>query len=141
MMSGVRSSSTTPTTTTTAMSGHLVHPNAELLQSATKGFNLLFSNNLVGARQDFAANEDPFHILGQGVCAFLEAALGMESGLMAEASRMLALSEAGTRKQMKAPKKKYNTRFPQGLEWEILNADVVVLLGMTHALRCVNGTR
>jgi hypothetical protein len=53
---------------------------------------------------------------------------------------MLALSEAGTRKQMKAPKKKYNTRFPQGLEWEVLNADVVVLLGMTHALRCVKGT-
>lgn len=47
---------------------------------------------------------------------------------------MLALSEAGTRKQMKAPKKKYNTRFPQGLEWEILNADAVALLGMTHAL-------
>ena len=59
---------------------------------------------------------------------------------MAEASRMLALSEAGTRKQMKVLKKQYNSRFPQGLEWEILNAHAVVLLGMTHALRCVKGT-
>ena len=60
------------------MSDHLVHPNAELLESATKGFDLLFSNNIVGGRKHFAGKEDPFHILGQGVCAFLEAALGME---------------------------------------------------------------
>jgi hypothetical protein len=35
--------------------------------------------------------------------------VGPDSG-----SLSLALSEAGTRKQMKAPKKKYNTWFPQG---------------------------
>lgn len=46
---------------------------------------------------------------------------------------MLALSEAGTWKQMKGPKKRYSTRFPQRLEWEIFNADAVVLLGMTLA--------
>lgn len=38
---------------------------------------------------------------------------------------MLDLFEAGTRKQMNAPKKKYNTRFLQGLEWKILDADAV----------------
>ena len=46
------------------MSDHLVHPNAELLESATKGFDLPFSNNIVGARKHFAGKEDPFHILG-----------------------------------------------------------------------------
>lgn len=57
---------------------------------------------------------------------------------MAEASRCLAASEAGARKQMRVTKPRdiqYMSRFPHGLEWEILNADAVVLLGMTHALR------
>lgn len=54
------------------------HPNAELLQSATKGFDYLFSNDIVAARQHFERRDDPFHLMGLGVCAFLEAALGME---------------------------------------------------------------
>lgn len=29
----------------------------------------------------------------------------------------------------------HHSRFHHGLEWEILNADAVVLLGLTHALR------
>ena len=29
----------------------------------------------------------------------------------------------------------HHSRFHYGLEWEILNADAVVLLGLTHALR------
>ena len=57
---------------------------------------------------------------------------------MTEASRCLALSETGARKQIKAPKaKNHSSRFPAGLEWEIINADAVVLLGLTHALRYV----
>lgn len=56
---------------------------------------------------------------------------------MAEATRCLSLSEAGAKNQQKAPKSKANQRYPPGLEWEILNADATVLLGITHALRCV----
>ena len=59
---------------------------------------------------------------------------------MTEATRCLAISEAGARKQMRVPKPRdleYNGRFHHGLEWEILNADAVVLLGLTHALRYV----
>jgi hypothetical protein len=56
---------------------------------------------------------------------------------MAEATRCLSLSEAGTRKYTRTPKSHdlYRSRFHHGLEWEILNADAVVLLGLTHALR------
>jgi len=54
------------------------HPNAELLQSATKGFEYLFSNDIVSAREHFKQRDDPFHMMGLGVCGFLEAALGME---------------------------------------------------------------
>ncbi|PPQ82140.1 hypothetical protein CVT25_015147 [Psilocybe cyanescens] len=113
------------------------HPNAELLQSATKGFDYLFSNDIVSARQHFERRDDPFHLMGLGVCAFLEAALGMETGLMTEASKCLSMSEAGARKQMRVPKPRdmsYESKFSYGLEWEILNADAVVLLGLTHAL-------
>jgi len=61
----------------------------------------------------------------------------MQSGLMTEATRCLSLSEAGTRKHMRTPQPHdlYRSRFHYGLEWEILNADAVVLLGLTHALR------
>ena len=48
------------------------------LQSATQGFGALFANDLDKARDIFKAEDSPFHLLGAGVCAFLEAALGME---------------------------------------------------------------
>jgi hypothetical protein len=54
------------------------HPNAVFLQSAKLGFDYLFSNDIVAAKRTFEGNDEPFHLLGLGVCAFLEAALGME---------------------------------------------------------------
>jgi len=51
---------------------------ADFLTSATNGFNKLFENDIVGARVLFNGRDDPFHQLGLGICAFLEAALGME---------------------------------------------------------------
>ncbi|KAL0946369.1 hypothetical protein HGRIS_012600 [Hohenbuehelia grisea] len=110
------------------------HPNAPALANASQGFDHLFSNDITGARKVFAADATPFHLLGLGICAFLEAALGMEAGLMGEASRCLALSEAEAKKQSKSVKPNPNSRFPPGLEWEIVTADAVVLLGLTHAL-------
>ncbi|KAF8993782.1 hypothetical protein BDQ17DRAFT_1431489 [Cyathus striatus] len=108
------------------------HPNAALLASATKGFDCLFGNDIVDAKKRFSGKEDAFHLLGLGVCSFLEAALGMEEGLMTEASRCLTLAEAGSKKEMKVSKT--HGRPHAGLEWEIINADAVVLLGLTHAL-------
>ncbi|KAF8638147.1 hypothetical protein AX17_002420 [Amanita inopinata Kibby_2008] len=104
------------------------------LKSATTGFDHVFSNDIAQARQVFASKDDPFHLLGLGACAFLEAALGMESVLMEEASRCLAASEAGSKKQLREIKYKQTSRFPPGLEWEILLADATVLSGLTHAL-------
>jgi hypothetical protein len=49
-----------------------------LLQSAKLGFDHLFSNDIVEAKKKFDGSDDPFHLLGLGVCSFLEAALGME---------------------------------------------------------------
>lgn len=51
---------------------------AKSLRSATTGFDALFSNDLEKAQEVFKSGESPFHSLGAGVCAFLEAALGME---------------------------------------------------------------
>lgn len=48
------------------------------LLEATAGFDALFANDLKKAQDTFGSNESPFHLLGSGVCAFLEAALGME---------------------------------------------------------------
>ncbi|KAF8888312.1 hypothetical protein BD779DRAFT_1611355 [Infundibulicybe gibba] len=113
----------------------LSQANVALLRSATAGFDHLFSNDIVSARTHFAGKEDPFHLMGLGVCAFLEAALGMEAGLMVEATRCLKLSEEGTRRQIKAAAARgTGGKYPPGLEWEIVNADAVVLLGFTQAL-------
>ncbi|RDX56360.1 hypothetical protein OH76DRAFT_379943 [Lentinus brumalis] len=105
------------------------------LRAARVGFDYLFANDLQKARDTFAAGDSPFHAMGHGVCAFLEAALGMETGLMAEASRLLALSEAGAKKQLKLARySSQTTQFPPGTEWELLHSDAVILLGLTHAL-------
>jgi len=54
---------------------------------------------------------------------------------MTEASRVLALAEASAKKMSKVTRGAH--RFPPGIEWEVLQADAVVLLGLTSALRCV----
>lgn len=54
------------------------NPNDAALKAAMKGFDHLFSNDIVGARKEFAADHTPFHWMGLGACAFLQAALGME---------------------------------------------------------------
>ncbi|KAL6298596.1 hypothetical protein BKA93DRAFT_830556 [Sparassis latifolia] len=105
------------------------------LRDASIGFDHLFSNDLEKAREIFATGSSPFHALGLGVCAFLEAALGMETGLLVEAARCLALSEAGSKKQFKSSKGSgSNTQFPPGIEWELLHSDAIILLGLNHAL-------
>ncbi|KAJ6453252.1 hypothetical protein C8R47DRAFT_249056 [Mycena vitilis] len=127
-------------------------PTARALASANAGFDHLFANDIAAARRVFSSEDEPqspFHLLGLGVCAFLEAALGMESGLMGEAARLLQLSEAGAKKAVadaKAGAKAGGAvkevrvrgdgggRFAPGLEYEILQADAVVLVGLTHAL-------
>ncbi|KAL1748947.1 hypothetical protein HDZ31DRAFT_59834 [Schizophyllum fasciatum] len=93
----------------------------QALVSATRGFDALFSNELAEARDIFSSEPSAFHQLGFGVCAFLEAALGMETARMGDAGRSLAAAEAGAKKQ-------------KGLEWEVLAADAVVLEGLVHAL-------
>ena len=61
---------------------------------------------------------------------------------MTEASKFLANAEAGAKEQAKAARNgtsKYkdapSRQFPPGMEWEILQADSVVLLGLTNALQ------
>jgi hypothetical protein len=48
------------------------------MNDASRGFDLLFANQLEGALEVFGENDHPFHLMGRGVCAFLKAALGME---------------------------------------------------------------
>ncbi|KAJ7098894.1 hypothetical protein C8R44DRAFT_888740 [Mycena epipterygia] len=74
-------------------------------REALCGFDHLFANQIGAVRTAFQADSTPFHLLDLGICAFLEAALGMESGLMGEAARLLTLSEAGARKAAADAKK------------------------------------
>ena len=58
--------------------GVAIDADTAALISATDGFDHLFCNKLPEARAQFSAHNSPFHKLGLGVCAFMEAALGME---------------------------------------------------------------
>ncbi|KLO11975.1 hypothetical protein SCHPADRAFT_876147 [Schizopora paradoxa] len=126
------------------------------LRSATTGFDHLFANRMEDAKvafQDKEHSESPFHLMGLGVCSFLEAALGMESEQMTEAARCLTLCESSAKKHSKAAKDAESSssswlstrktpaaatgtksRLPSGIEWEILQADAVVCQGLTHAM-------
>ncbi|KAJ3859612.1 outer membrane protein Iml2/Tetratricopeptide repeat protein 39 [Lentinula novae-zelandiae] len=115
-------------------------PNAVAIHllSASRGFDHLFADDIPSAEKVFASENDPFHLVGSGYLCFLEASLGLDSSKMGEAARLLSLAEAGSRTALKAAAKSKlrfaSTTFPPGLEYEIANADTVVLLGVTHAL-------
>ncbi|KAF9269546.1 hypothetical protein L218DRAFT_953162 [Marasmius fiardii PR-910] len=115
------------------MSSHGGKDPVQQLQAATQAFDFLFDNDVIQAKAAFAADDSPFHLVGMAACVFLEAALGMETNQMAEASKLLAQAEMASKKQ--AAKGRAGTfRFPDGLEMEVLNADAVVLSGITSAL-------
>ena len=54
------------------------HPNAAILLNVSKGFDYLFSDDIASAKKHFEPHSDPIHLLGLGVCTFLEAALALE---------------------------------------------------------------
>lgn len=62
---------------------------------------------------------------------------------MGEATKYLTLAEAGAKEQAKlskAGRSKYKDsgagkQFPAGMEWDVLQADSIVLLGLTNALQ------
>jgi len=77
----------------------------------------------------------PLHLIGLGATIFLQAALGMEAGVVEEAVKALNEAEAAARAHVKASKTvKSFTRYPPGIEWEVIHTDAVVLQGLTHAL-------
>jgi len=55
---------------------------------------------------------------------------------MADSIKALTAAEAGARKAQKAGISRSNSgsRFPPGLEWEVMQADATILLGLTQAL-------
>lgn len=61
----------------------------------------------------------------------------LQTDMMGEAARCLRESEAGAKKQSKATKAENEAerKFPLGIEYEILQAEAVVLQGLVHALR------
>ncbi|KIY46455.1 hypothetical protein FISHEDRAFT_66458 [Fistulina hepatica ATCC 64428] len=105
------------------------------LASATQGFDHIFSNDIQNAKSVFASASSPYHSLGLGACTFLEAALGMETNLMADASRRLSDAESGAKREaINAKKSKKSSSVHPGLEWEVVASDATLLLGLTHAL-------
>ncbi|KAG8879944.1 hypothetical protein FRB98_005433 [Tulasnella sp. 332] len=104
------------------------------LRDASTGYDYIFGDDIENARKILGARDSPFHQMGLGTVIFLQAALGMEEGFMAEATKLLTLADTSVKGALKTQGKKSNTRFPAGTEFEILQADLVLLLGLTQAL-------
>ncbi|KAF8522203.1 outer membrane protein Iml2/Tetratricopeptide repeat protein 39 [Hysterangium stoloniferum] len=113
-----------------------LNPSENIIQ-ASLGFDYVFSNDLEGAKQHLSSHDSPFHLMGLGCVVFLQAALGMEACLMVEATSLLTQAEIKAKKEAKAQKNRNNSqmrRFPPGLDFEVLQADAILLLGITQAL-------
>lgn len=107
------------------------------LRDASDGFRAMLNDDVDGAKKALSEGNSPFHLLGLGVVNFLQAALGMEEGLMPEAVATLTAAEAGAKTAAKATrsaKGNVPSRYPIGMEHEICQADAIVLLGLTQAL-------
>ncbi|KAG8964365.1 hypothetical protein FRC03_001849 [Tulasnella sp. 419] len=107
----------------------------EDLADANKGFDAVFNDDIELGKSILNAGNTPFHLLGLGVVTFLQAALGMEDGIMAEASKALTEAQAAAKQAYKVAQSKPSaTRFPAGTEWELLQTDTILLLGVTQVL-------
>lgn len=51
---------------------------ADSLEKASGGFDHLFMDEIAEARSAFQEHNSPIHLVGLGMCSFLEASLGME---------------------------------------------------------------
>ncbi|KAF8712458.1 hypothetical protein AX14_013081 [Amanita brunnescens Koide BX004] len=106
---------------------------AATLKSATDGFDHFFAGNIDSAREVFQKNaQDPYHQLGLAVCSFLEAAMSMETVDTARAESSIAESLRLSSKYRQSAQLQKTTRFPAGLEWDVLIADATVLSGLIH---------
>ena len=100
-----------------------------------------------------APARDPYHQLGLVVCSSLEAAMSMEVRPFhatltdwmfmyppqtvdtARAESSIAESLRLSSKYRQSAQLQKTTRFPAGLEWDVLIADATVLSGLIHVFR------
>lgn len=107
------------------------------IRHANIGFDQVFSNDLSAAKEQFASRDSAPHLMGLGCIAFLQAALGMEVESISEAIEFLNLAQKKAQKEAKAARNDVQTRsrrFPPGLEYDVMHADSVLLLGLAQAL-------
>ncbi|KAG8934191.1 hypothetical protein FRC01_004524 [Tulasnella sp. 417] len=101
----------------------------EDLEDAAKGFDAVFGDDVVKAKEIRTSE------LLVGARRPWTHKTTLKDALMVDASKALADSETTTNQALKASKShKSLTRFPAGMEWEVLHADTVVLQGLTQAL-------
>lgn len=107
----------------------------------------MLNNDLASARALLSSADDDsssFHQLAAGVCAFLGAALGMESSELAHAIELLAAAENGANKRISTAASTSTTRtddndgdkafYAPATPFKVLVADAVILQSLSHVL-------
>jgi hypothetical protein len=94
----------------------------ELIEDATRGFDLLLNNDLEGGKAVFLSNPgSPAHGVGLGITAFLQAALGQEDAELFGALDVLVKAEGISSAQAGAKRGKHEpaTVYPAGTEYKV----------------------
>ncbi|TIB03500.1 hypothetical protein E3P96_01877 [Wallemia ichthyophaga] len=104
--------------------------------STTEGFNLLFNDKIEESTRELSKHNNAFGKTGLGIILFLQAALGMEDGMMERAQDQLLQAEkaADSAKRECSNAKHNKTRFASAAPYELLVAANVIGQSMTQIL-------
>lgn len=102
------------------------------IADATLGFNALFNNDLITANQILSNHISPFHQVGLGLTAFLQAALGLEDQDLYAALTVLVKAETAALASKASSSS--DQVFGDGLQYKLLVGDAVLCQALIHVL-------
>ncbi|KAL1925247.1 uncharacterized protein VTP21DRAFT_130 [Calcarisporiella thermophila] len=116
------------------------------LADTHKGVNHLFNDEFAAAEQVFSSNPlSPFHAIGVALISWMSAMLGFEEQAQAEALKKLEHAETTARKfkesvqaaskERKGDSGNGSRRSPHGMEFEIIEADNILMSALVSFVR------
>ncbi|KAF2862716.1 hypothetical protein K470DRAFT_255635 [Piedraia hortae CBS 480.64] len=112
---------------------------ARALAEVMAGGNLIMNDQVHQAKEELSKGTSPFHALGLGITLFLQATLGFEKNMMAEASAKLAEAEklaySHQARAVKDPSTAYKSAvYPAGTEYALCQAEAQLMSAVVSVL-------
>ncbi|GAA6042126.1 hypothetical protein JCM8097_003120 [Rhodosporidiobolus ruineniae] len=105
------------------------------IADATRGVEALLNNDLAGAKKLLGARQDPFHVLGLGITAFLAATLSREDEELKQATELLIKAETLASNEATGKRAPGEVQiYPPGTEYKLLTGDATIGQALTAIL-------